>query len=58
MKSQGRTITPWHLRTRALELGGRTLVMGVVICYAALIILLNFIADMVYGVLDPRVRMT
>jgi oligopeptide transport system permease protein len=33
-----------------------TLVMGVVICYAALIILLNFIADIVYGLLDPRVR--
>jgi oligopeptide transport system permease protein len=35
-----------------------TLVMGVVICYAALIILLNFIADIVYGLLDPRVRLT
>jgi oligopeptide transport system permease protein len=34
-----------------------TLVMGVVICYAALIITLNFIADMVYGILDPRVRL-
>jgi len=35
-----------------------TLVMGVVICYAALIILLNFIADMIYGLLDPRVRLS
>ncbi|HWY63881.1 MAG TPA: oligopeptide ABC transporter permease OppB, partial [Rhizomicrobium sp.] len=31
-----------------------TLVMGVVICYAALIILLNFLADMLYSILDPR----
>jgi oligopeptide transport system permease protein len=35
-----------------------TLVMGVVICYAALIVLLNFIADVLYGVLDPRVRLS
>jgi len=35
-----------------------TLVMGVVICYAALIILLNFLADIVYGLLDPRVRLS
>ena len=35
-----------------------TLVMGVVICYAALIIALNFLADIAYGVLDPRVRLT
>jgi oligopeptide transport system permease protein len=35
-----------------------TLVMGVVICYAALIILLNFLADIAYGLLDPRVRLT
>jgi oligopeptide transport system permease protein len=34
-----------------------TLVMGVVICYAALIILLNFLADMLYSILDPRVRL-
>ena len=33
-----------------------TLVMGVVICYAALIITLNFVADLAYGILDPRVR--
>ncbi|MBT8100214.1 MAG: ABC transporter permease subunit [Gammaproteobacteria bacterium] len=33
-----------------------TLVLGVVIFYAALIILLNLIVDILYGVLDPRVR--
>ena len=33
-----------------------TLVLGVVICYAALIIALNLIADLLYAVLDPRVR--
>jgi oligopeptide transport system permease protein len=33
-----------------------TLVMGVVIFYAALIILLNLVADILYRVLDPRVR--
>jgi oligopeptide transport system permease protein len=33
-----------------------TLVLGVVICYATLIILLNFLADIAYGILDPRVR--
>jgi oligopeptide transport system permease protein len=33
-------------------------VMGVVICYAALIILLNFLADIIYGLLDPRVRLS
>jgi oligopeptide transport system permease protein len=35
-----------------------TLVLGVVICYAALIILLNFLADIVLGLLDPRIRLT
>jgi len=34
-----------------------TLVMGVVICYAALIVLLNFLADIAYALLDPRVRL-
>ncbi len=33
-----------------------TLVMGVTIFYASLIITLNLIADLLYGVLDPRVR--
>ena len=35
-----------------------TLVLGVVICYAALIIALNFLADILYGILDPRVRLS
>jgi oligopeptide transport system permease protein len=35
-----------------------TLVLGVVICYAALIILLNFLADMMVALLDPRVRLS
>jgi len=35
-----------------------TLVMGVVICYASLIIALNFLADMMVAWLDPRVRLT
>lgn len=33
-----------------------TLVLGAVIFYAAFIILLNFVADILYAVLDPRVR--
>jgi oligopeptide transport system permease protein len=33
-----------------------TVVMGVVIVYAILIILFNLIADLMYGVLDPRAR--
>jgi len=33
-----------------------TLVLGVTIFYAALIIAMNLIADLLYGVLDPRVR--
>jgi oligopeptide transport system permease protein len=33
-----------------------TLVLGVVIFYAALIIVLNLVADILYRVLDPRVR--
>ncbi len=35
-----------------------TLVMGVVICYAGLIILLNFVADILLALLDPRVRLS
>ena len=35
-----------------------TLVLGIVIFYAALIILLNLIVDLLYGVIDPRVRQT
>ncbi|HEY0106156.1 MAG TPA: oligopeptide ABC transporter permease OppB [Rhizomicrobium sp.] len=33
-----------------------TLVMGVLIYYAAIVILLNLVADLLYAVLDPRVR--
>ena len=33
-----------------------TLVMGVVIFYGALIILLNLLVDLIYGVLDPKIR--
>ena len=33
-----------------------TLVLGVVILYATLIILFNLIVDILYGVIDPRVR--
>ncbi len=35
-----------------------TLVLGLVILYATVIILLNLIVDLVYGVLDPRIRRT
>ena len=33
-----------------------TLVLGIVIFYAALVILLNLIVDILYGVIDPRIR--
>ena len=33
-----------------------TLVMGAVIIYAVLIILLNLVVDLVYGLLDPKVK--
>src|ERR1044071_4017795 len=33
-----------------------TLVMGVVILYATLVITLNLVADVIYGLLDPKVR--
>jgi len=33
-----------------------TVVMGVVILYAALIIVFNLLADLIYGLLDPKVR--
>ena len=35
-----------------------TVVMGVVIVYAALILLLNLLADIAYALLDPRVRLS
>ena len=34
-----------------------TVVMGMVIFYAGLILLLNLIADLLYAALDPRVRL-
>jgi len=34
-----------------------TLVMGVVLFYAALLIMLNLLVDVMYGFLDPRVRL-
>jgi oligopeptide transport system permease protein len=33
-----------------------TLVLGIVIFYATLIITLNLLVDILYGVIDPRVR--
>ncbi|HUR40721.1 MAG TPA: ABC transporter permease subunit [Verrucomicrobiae bacterium] len=33
-----------------------TMVLGVVLFYGALIVLLNFVVDLLYGALDPRVR--
>jgi oligopeptide transport system permease protein len=33
-----------------------TLVMGVTVFYGALIIVANLLVDLLYGVLDPRVR--
>lgn len=33
-----------------------TLVLGIVVFYAALIVVLNLIVDILYGVIDPRVR--
>jgi oligopeptide transport system permease protein len=33
-----------------------TLVMGVVVFYGSLIILLNLLVDLAYGLLDPKVR--
>lgn len=35
-----------------------TVVMGMVIVYALLILVLNLVADMLYAALDPRVRLT
>lgn len=35
-----------------------TVVMGVVILYAALILLLNLLSDVVYALLDPRVKLS
>ena len=35
-----------------------TVVMGMVILYATLILVLNLVADLLYAVLDPRVRLS
>ena len=34
-----------------------TLVLGIVVCYAALIVLLNLAVDILYAMLDPRIRL-
>ena len=33
-----------------------TLILGIVIVYATLVILLNLVVDLLYGILDPRIR--
>jgi oligopeptide transport system permease protein len=33
-----------------------TLVLGIVVFYAALVILLNLVVDILYSVIDPRIR--
>ena len=33
-----------------------TLVLGIVIVYATLVVLMNLLVDLLYGVIDPRVR--
>ena len=33
-----------------------TLVLGIVVFYASLIVALNLVVDVLYGVIDPRVR--
>ena len=33
-----------------------TLVMGAIIVYAGLIVILNLVADILYAVLDPKVK--
>jgi len=33
-----------------------TLVLGIVIFYAALIVLMNLLVDLLYGAIDPRIR--
>ena len=33
-----------------------TLVLGIVIFYAALVVMLNLVVDILYGVIDPRIR--
>jgi oligopeptide transport system permease protein len=31
-------------------------VLGIVIFYAALVVLLNLVVDLLYGAIDPRIR--
>jgi oligopeptide transport system permease protein len=31
-------------------------VLGIVIFYATLVVLLNLVVDLLYGVIDPRIR--
>jgi oligopeptide transport system permease protein len=33
-----------------------TLVLGIVIFYATLVVLLNLVVDILYGAIDPRIR--
>jgi oligopeptide transport system permease protein len=33
-----------------------TLVLGIVIVYATMVVLFNLVVDLLYGVIDPRVR--
>ena len=33
-----------------------TLVLGIVIFYGMLVVLLNLVVDLLYGVIDPRIR--
>jgi oligopeptide transport system permease protein len=33
-----------------------TLVLGIVIFYATLVVALNLVVDLLYGVIDPRIR--
>ena len=33
-----------------------TLVLGIVIFYATLVVLLNLVVDLLYGAIDPRIR--
>jgi oligopeptide transport system permease protein len=33
-----------------------TLVLGIVIFYATLVVLLNLVVDLLYGIIDPRIR--
>jgi oligopeptide transport system permease protein len=45
-----------HLFVQGAQNRDFTLVLGLVILYAVLIVLFNLIVDILYGVLDPRIR--